>query len=212
MIFVTATDTDVGKTFFASKMFNRMIAAGKYEPEQLAYYKPVQTGLDKDYDFIADNSPGVAIYNSYDFSFPASPHFSAGLENQQIELAKIISDFKEIASRHEYVIVEGAGGLAVPLNTQGELVADIPRKLDLPVILVIRPDLGTINHSLLSIDFAKRRGLSIVALSVGGGRHEESIDPLVNNRDKDALNIIGEMSGIEFLDLDSEQSSSQQFY
>ncbi len=201
MLFVTATDTDVGKTFFSSKMLNRMIAAGKYEPEQIAYYKPVQTGLDKDYDFIADNCPGVAIYNSYDFSFPASPHFSAGLENQRIELTKIIADFKEISSQHDYVIVEGAGGLAVPLNSQGELVADIARKLELPVVLVIRPDLGTINHSLLSIEFAKRRGLSIVALTVGGGNREASIDPLINNRDKDALNIISELSGIEYLEL-----------
>jgi dethiobiotin synthetase len=83
-------------------------------------------------------------------------------------------------------VVEGAGGLAVPLNYSGDLVSDIPRVLELPIILVIRPNLGTINHSLLSIEHARTKGLEIcgiivseLALEADTERTKNSIDTII---------------------------------
>jgi dethiobiotin synthetase len=165
MIFISATDTDVGKTYFANKIIGQLLKSGRYTALELAYYKPIQCGSEKDYDLIKEEHPGVATYISYDFAFAASPDYAASLENIDIQLEKIQEDFTKIKAKHKFIIVEGAGGLAVPINDTNT-VADIVKILDLPLVLIIRSELGTINHSILSIEYARHKGLKLNGIIV----------------------------------------------
>ena len=190
-IFVSATDTGVGKTFHSVKILKALLDAG-YKSGELAYYKPVQCGPDKDYMVITQDLGNIATYCSYDLHYPASPHYAAEKEHVVINLEKIRSDYEEIRAKHRCVIVEGAGGLAVPLNYTGDLVSDIPRVLDLPVLLIIRPNLGTINHSLLSIEHARAKGLKILGIIVSDLVLEADIE-----RTKNSIDTIMKIGGVK---------------
>ncbi len=194
-IFISATDTGVGKTFYSVKILKDLLASG-YKLKELAYYKPIQCGDDKDYDIVVKDINGIATYCSYDLHYPASPHYAAAKENIEIKLEKIRDDFKEINSKHKFVIVEGAGGLAVPLNKNGDLVSDIIRVLDLPLVLIIRPKLGTINHSLLSIEHARAKGLDIQGIIVSEMDLDADID-----RTKNAIDTIIKIGGVKIWEL-----------
>ncbi len=163
MIFVSATDTNVGKTFFSCHLINYLIDNEIFSTSDIAYYKPVQCGQPTDKAVIERHCPNVATYNSYDLQTASSPHYAAQVENIIIDLNKIKEDFALIKVKHKFIIVEGAGGLAVPLNDK-EVVADIARRLELPLVLVTRKDLGTINHTLLSVKYAKDLGINIKGL------------------------------------------------
>ncbi|GAB4491929.1 MAG: dethiobiotin synthase [Raineya sp.] len=159
--FITAIGTDSGKTL-VSAIFTQALQAD--------YWKPVQSGLPKDADTIRQlvDFP-VCIHNSaYEFTKPASPHDAAKAENRQIDLAQI-----QMPKTSNHLIVEGAGGLLVPLNAK-DFVADIIQKFDLEVILVINFYLGCINHSLLSIQELKRRNLRVKGIVFNGEPNEES--------------------------------------
>ena len=164
-LFVSGTDTNVGKTFYSVEILKHLTK--HLALNELAYYKPVQCGSDKDYDVIKQGLPGIATYTSYDLTCPASPDYAARVDGVEISLATIVDDFQEIQSKHKFVIVEGAGGLAVPLNDR-DLVSDIAASLGLPVVLVISKELGTINHSLLTIEHARARGIEIAGIIVSG--------------------------------------------
>lgn len=164
-LFVSGTDTNVGKTFYSIAILNQLTQYFAFD--ELAYYKPVQSGFEKDYDVIKQGLPGIATYTSYDLTCPASPDYAARVDGVEISLATIVDDFQEIQSKHKFVIVEGAGGLAVPLNDR-DLVSDIAASLGLPLVLVISKELGTINHSLLTIEHARARGIEIAGIIVSG--------------------------------------------
>lgn len=156
-IFITATDTGLGKTYFSEKIIKDLIDRGFYKKEEIAYYKPVQCGEEivdgkkqTDFSYIKD-STGVAVYHSYFFKHPCSPHYAAELEGKKVELENILEDYKDLKSKYKFIIVEGAGGVAVPLN-DCDLVSDLIKAMQIPIVLVTRPDLGTINHTLLSLE------------------------------------------------------------
>ena len=162
---------------------------------EIAYYKPVQCGKPSDIDWIQSQQPELATYNSYDLAFPASPDYSSSLENIEISLNKIKADFEQIKNKYQFIVVEGAGGLAVPLNSQ-DLVSDIARVLALPIVLVIRPDLGTINHSLLSIEHARARDLEILGLMIAQSRQPD-LSAAVIEQNKNAIKSIMSIAGVE---------------
>ena len=189
-LFISATDTGVGKTFHSVKILKELLASG-YKIEELAYYKPIQCGDSKDYKVITQDLGNIATYCSYDLHYPASPHYAAEKEGIVISLEKIRNDYQEIAVKHKIVLVEGAGGLAVPLNSYGDLVSDIPRVLGLPVLLIIRPNLGTINHSLLSIEHARAKGLTILGIIVSELALEADIE-----RTKNSIDTIIKIGGV----------------
>jgi dethiobiotin synthetase len=163
MLFVSATDTNVGKTFFANELIAHLQTERIFTNDEIAYYKPVQSGSPTDVELIQKNNPCLATYNSYSFKTACSPNYAAKLENIIIDLNKIKDDFASIKAKHKFIIVEGAGGLAVPLN-ETDMVADLAKLLDLPLILVARKDLGTINHTVLSVRYAQALGIRIKGL------------------------------------------------
>ncbi len=171
-LFITSTDTGVGKTYFSSFLISQLTSQKIFSAKQIAYYKPIQCGLEirdgkpkTDCDYISENNPEVEVFNSYFLGYPAAPNFAASLEGIAIDIEKIKNDFADLKKRFDFVIIEGAGGLAVPISDEF-LISDLAHYLNLPLVLVIRADLGTINHSLLSIEHARNKDLEILGIHV----------------------------------------------
>lgn len=149
--FVTGIGTDVGKT---------IVSAILVEALKADYFKPVQCGdLDnsdtaKVRDLISNRVTQFHA-SSYAFQEPASPHYAAELENKKVDLNKI-----KLPSTNEALIIEGAGGILVPLNRE-KLILDLVAKWDVEVIVVSRNYLGSINHTLLTIQALQERNITI---------------------------------------------------
>lgn len=158
--FVTAIDTDSGKTL-VSAIFCRALKAD--------YWKPVQAGSPTDSDQIKKWCKETKVYDeTYLLNTPESPHAAAKKEEIIIELNKF-----SIPHYKENLIIEGAGGVMVPLNDD-ELMIDLIEKLDIEVILVCNLYLGSINHSLLSIEALQKRGIQIMGIVFNGDANSDS--------------------------------------
>ncbi len=182
--FVTGTDTDVGKTIASAWLVETLAAA---------YWKPVQSGLDglTDSQAISDltslQAPDIHP-SAYELPEPLSPHESARRAGVTISLDR----FGLPVSRKP-LIIEGAGGVLVPLN-DNDLMVDLMAHLATPVILVCRTGLGTINHSLLSLEVLRARGIDVRGVILNG-------KPVAHNRDAIArygrVEIIAEIPHLE---------------
>jgi len=173
-LFVAGTDTEVGKTVVSA------LALARYRAErELVYWKPVATGSrdERDRDTIAELVPGIATAaESYLFLDPVSPHLASRLEANPIELPRIAARWRElrqIFAAAEFVI-EGAGGLLVPLDESGTMLVDLVAGMRLPVLLTARSTLGTINHTLLSLEALRLRDVEVAGVVLDGPRHPEN--------------------------------------
>jgi malonyl-CoA O-methyltransferase len=170
-IFVTGTDTGIGKTIVSACLVHRWSAD---------YWKPVQTGLAEDE---ADSVTVARLAGAaarihpprHEFRAPLSPEAAALLEGRSVAL----DDFALPASPRP-IVVEGAGGVLVPLGG-GALMADLMRRLHLPVLLVARSTLGTINHSLLSIEALRARSIAIFGVVLVGPDPAENADAITRH-------------------------------
>lgn len=169
-LFVTGTDTGVGKTFITAGLAAALLAEGA----KVGVYKPVQTGAKKgfnkqliseDIEFVKKIAPNVLTKVSYILEIPAAPMVAADIEDIIIDKHIIKKDYEELSKTCDIVIVEGAGGLMVPFS-KDLMTADIAKMLNLPILIVARPDLGTINHTLLTTEYAKKKGLKITGIAV----------------------------------------------
>jgi dethiobiotin synthetase len=165
-LFVTGTDTEVGKSVLAAAVCAALASRG----ETVAAFKPVVTGIDeppdpvwpRDHELLSQvSSSGQSPKDvaPYLFGPAVSPHYAAELAGTTIEPARLL----ETARRHELVIAEGVGGLMVPL-TPGYLVRDLAVDLGLPLVVAARTGLGTINHTLLTLDAARAAGLRVACV------------------------------------------------
>lgn len=163
--FVTGIGTDVGKTV-VSAVFAEALGAD--------YWKPVQAGVEDGTDARTVGQlagPGITIHpERYRLEAPMSPHAAAARESRSIRLA----DFK-LPETDRPLVVEGAGGMLVPLNDE-DTVLDLMKQLGIPVVLVSRHYLGSINHSLMSLDLLKGHGLELAHLVfIGHNPETESV-------------------------------------
>ena len=147
-VFITGTDTGVGKTIVSAAI----MAAS---PPTVGYWKPLQTGPDEDSDSasvqrLAAIEPSRILNLGYRFPIPASPHYAAAAENQVIDLDWLCDIAKKHHTDHPAWVVEGVGGLMVPLSPE-VLLPTFIKRLGLPVLVVSSTRLGTINHTLLTI-------------------------------------------------------------
>lgn len=166
-LFVTGTDTGAGKTVLAAALAAAMRASG----EQVAAHKPVLTGTDEavvawpsDHELLglaAGEDPERVAPRRYG---PAvSPHLAAELAGETLDPQELIAEARATARRATTTIVEGVGGLMVPL-ADGFTVRDLAVELELGVLIAARPGLGTINHSLLTLAAARAAGLDVRAI------------------------------------------------
>ncbi|AOP34004.1 ATP-dependent dethiobiotin synthetase BioD [Leptospira tipperaryensis] len=154
-VFISATGTDVGKSFLSS-----MILAKYGVSLGLKYFKPIQTGDDSDRAAVM-NLAGLHesrfLKNYYSFQFAGSPHYASELEGVEIDTDELARHLFSI--RDENIIVEGAGGLLVPL-TRKTLTIELIRQSEIPLILAAPVSLGSINHTLLSVEAIQNRKIN----------------------------------------------------
>lgn len=160
-IFITATDTNVGKTI-ATLCLGTLI---KEQGHDLGVFKPVQCAGD-DAGFLKKHlsiSDPFELINPYFAPEPLSPHIAFARNKKKINIKKIVQAHRRLTEIHDIVLIEGAGGLCVPLH-KDYLVADLIKELGADVIIVARPGLGTINHTLLTVEQARQRGLNVLGV------------------------------------------------
>jgi dethiobiotin synthetase len=196
-IFITATGTGIGKTVLSALIVQKLL----HHAVKTAYYKPVQTGINpslklprhSDADFVREfcQHPGLQTRTGYSYVLPASPHLASEQENSRITLEKIQNDFLELEASSERVIVEGAGGILVPLTrTPLILMETIPLLLKLPVILAARAGLGTINDVSLSFRHLQSIGKTPKAIFLLSELEEPDLI------ERDNLEILKEITGL----------------
>lgn len=153
-VFVTGTDTDVGKTFVSTWLCRHF---------GFDYFKPVQAGTQPmtDSEWVAMHGGGHIHPESYRLREPASPHYAAEREGRTLSL----SDIRLPAAQR--LVVEGAGGVMVPLG-QGRLMIDLMVSLALPVLVVASTRLGTLNHTLLTLHALRSRRLTVMGVILNG--------------------------------------------
>ena len=156
--FVTGTDTNVGKTLVSSWLLTKLDAS---------YWKPVQAGVMPETDSsvvrrLAEIEPDRILPEAYVLPEAIAPHEAARRAGIAIDMAKFVPPISD-----RLLVVEGAGGLMVPL-TDTACVIDLATELHLPLVLVARSTLGTINHTLLSLEAIRRRGLPLAGVVING--------------------------------------------
>lgn len=155
---ITGTDTDVGKTLCAIHCLRQTRGT---------YWKPIQAGHPRDRECVEKVTgldPSHFLKESYDLTHPLSPHEAAFQDKITISLEEILLPKKVL---HPPLIIEGAGGLLVPLNPS-ELMADLFYRLGFPLLLVARSTLGTLNHTLMTIECARKRNLPLLGVVMAG--------------------------------------------
>lgn len=167
-VFVTGTDTGVGKT---------LVSAWLVRSWRAEYWKPVQTGTrqDNDSDTIRALVKDAVIHPSaYSLLAPLSPHEAARREGVSITLDSIRPP--ETSGK---LVIEGAGGALVPLNDR-DMMTELMVQLDLPVLVVARSGLGTINHTLLTLEALERRGVNVAGVIMNGPPNPENREAIEN--------------------------------
>jgi len=161
-VFVSGIGTDAGKTVVSSVLCAALGAE---------YWKPIQAGdlENTDTHKVTRLSGATAFPERYRLHHPMSPHAAAALENTNIQVADFV-----LPETNKPLVVEGAGGLLVPINDNGATVLDLAEHLDLPLVLVVSFYLGSINHTLLSLSVLESRGTKVAGLIYSGEINEAS--------------------------------------
>ncbi|TDX59319.1 dethiobiotin synthase [Orenia marismortui] len=208
--FITGTDTDVGKTVITAGL----LAVLRERGHDIGLMKPFQTDfIEKDGEILSPDLEYVLRFVDIDTDYdlmnpirlrePLAPSVAAEVEGIEIDLTKVDRAYEELLTIHRGLIVEGAGGLMVPL-TKDFLIPDLIKKLDLPLIIVARPNLGTINHTVLTVKVARQLGIEVLGVIINGFKEEEAgiaeetnPEVIAELADVDILGIIPYIEGLD---------------
>lgn len=190
--FVAGTDTEIGKTVVSTMMMCSLDAS---------YWKPIQSGTLEETDTeyvqrVAEVDDSKIFPERWVLNSPMSPHASADIDGVSISL----NDFELPNYNSRHLIVEGAGGLIVPINWENTIL-DLIEKLGLPVLLVARSGLGTLNHTLLSLKALRDRNINVFAVILSGPYH---------NSNRETLRHFGNLPVYEIGDLPTIDKKSLQ--
>ncbi len=212
-VFITGTDTGVGKTEVVGLLGRYLLEAGCSVVTQ----KPIQTGaadlsldVDRHLELMGRTRGDIERYlgdvEPYVFGLAASPHLAAKVENKRIDAEKIRGSFEVLSDEFDCVIVEGLGGVLVPFDGES-LAIDIFKGFGLPVVIVAANKLGAINHTLLTIEALKARGMEILGVVFNSqpGKQEQLVL-------EDNPKIIGELSGETILGVLPWERETQVLY
>ena len=164
-IFITGTDTGVGKTLVAAALASHFSLKGL----KVGVMKPIETGVNNPADlgpdatllrWAADSSDDESLISPYRFPLPVAPCQAATAAKEQIDIDKIVKAYQTLRQDKDIVLVEGAGGLMVPIRG-GFIMADLARQLGLPLLVITHPRLGTLNHTLLTTFTARAMELEL---------------------------------------------------
>jgi dethiobiotin synthetase len=205
--FVTGTGTEVGKTVVAAVLARSLVVEGT----RVAVFKPAVTGLDDagepDHALLrraAGSTQADEEIAPYRYGPPVSPHLGAELAGDQVDPARLRAGARDASGRADVLVVEGVGGLLVPL-TLGYLVRDFARDLGLPIVIASKPGLGTINHTLLTIEAVRAVGLEVALVVLTPWPGDPSV---VQRSNRAAIERLGavRVEPLPELDLDAPES------
>ena len=196
-VFVTGTDTGVGKTVVAAAL---VACLRRHGP--VGYWKPVQTGVEQDDDTatvrtLAGCAEAEVWNRGVRLERPLSPHLAARLAGRALSVDAVLTDRPDDPARTW--VVEGAGGVLVPLNDT-ESISTLMKRLGLPVVLVARSTLGTINHSLLTLEALRSRGIQVAGLVMVGPPNPENRAAVAS---RGHVAVLGELPGLDPLNRES---------
>ncbi len=201
-VFVTGTDTGVGKTVVTAGLvrgFKAMeIDVGVMKPIATGGYRDARAGggydlRSEDVDKLleaAESHDDRALVNPVCLEPPLAPLAAARIGGEEISLRKILAAYRTLRERHELMIVEGIGGLMVPIR-EDYFVADMVRHMDLPAVVVARPGLGTLNHTILTVKYAHARGISVLGIIINHAEKEDRSEAAATN-----VGILEKCSGV----------------
>ncbi|MDR3580015.1 MAG: dethiobiotin synthase [Oryzomonas sp.] len=208
-IFITGTDTDVGKTIVTAVLARLLRMRGV----SVGVMKPVTSGCrEVDGELVSDDAlllcqaaaiPCESDVVPYLLREPLAPAEAAKIDGVRIEFARIRESFDRLATTYDFVLVEGAGGLMVPL-AGGFLMADLARELDLPLLVVARPNLGTINHTVLTCFSAQQMGIPVSGVII----NDFPMEP--GPAERSAPHYIGSLCGAPVLGVWPHEAASDQ--
>ncbi len=178
-VFITGTDTGVGKTYVTARLIRRLRAQGL----DTVGFKPMCCGSREDAEILraaADDTLTLNEVNPVWLRTPAAPYTAAMIENRPIDLALIRETFADLRARYESVLVEGVGGWLVPIE-RAYTVADLAGEFALPVIVVVKNRLGALNHAALTVQHVRSCELTCAGLILNDGQPvaEDSGEPQV---------------------------------
>lgn len=192
--FIIGTDTGVGKTYVSTLLYKSL------KGKNVGYYKPIQSGcIEKNGKLIAPDVEFLCQKNgmnydekmvTYPLKAEVSPHLAFEKEKINVDIEKIYSHYEKLKKQHNYLIVEGAGGLYVPIIRGKFYIFDLIKKMNLPVILVCSSKVGTINHTILTLEELKRKNIKV------GGLVFNKVSKNLNYYEKDNINVILDLSKI----------------
>jgi len=212
-VFVAGTGTGVGKTVITGLLGRYLLEKGY----RVVTQKWIQTGsvemkndIDTHLNFMgrdrADYSKYLPLMMPYEFKHASSPHLAARLEKRRISEAKIKKSLTTLSKDFDFIIIEGSGGLLVPIGG-GKLIIDVVRRMRLPVLLVAGNRLGAINSTLLSIEALKARGMKIAGVIFNNNCSEQ--DEMIL---KDNPRIVGSIAGMAMLGTISSSRNKEILY
>ena len=169
-IFITGTGTEIGKTVIAGGLAASLKQAGM----NVGVMKPISTGDTADAQFLkhaAQVDDELASINPIYLRHPLAPSVAARMEGREIDVSCVETAFAELQQKYDFVIVEGVGGIAVPIQDDF-LVVHLIKRLQLPILIVAQAGLGTLNHTLLTVAYARQFELQITGIVLNGLRAE----------------------------------------
>ncbi len=178
-IFVTGTDTEIGKTVIAGGLAAILKQAGV----KVGVMKPISTGDRTDANYLkhaAQVDDPLHLINPISLRYPLAPSVSANIEGKHVDILDIGKAYTELLNKYDYLIVEGVGGIAVPIN-DGKRVVDLIKYLGLPIIIVADAGLGTINHTILTVEYARQHQLTILGIVLNMFRSDKASLPELTN-------------------------------
>ncbi|MEM3085452.1 MAG: dethiobiotin synthase [Nitrososphaerales archaeon] len=208
-IFVTGTDTGVGKTVVAAGIAGAL----KRDGINVGVMKPIATGIPQEKGFksydaellakLSGSADSEIEINPIFLPLEAAPFVASKILKADIKLEDVISAFKSITSKHEFVVVEGIGGVMVPVK-QDYFVINLIKELNLPVLIVSRASLGTINHTLLTVNACRNHDIDISGIvinCVGDNTAEKTAGEVIHELTK--IFVIGSIPAVGGIDANS---------
>ncbi len=198
-LFITGTGTDVGKTFASGFIVNMLSHFGK----KVLYYKLIQCGTAEsggdvfpggDTEVLEKKFGHPHTCCSFRLKTPASPHYAFSAESRTFHLEEIQNKLLVSRKEYDFVIVEGAGGIRVPVSPSLEM-SDLARQISFPVIVVTHPGLGTLNHSLLTFEHLKHKQIPVAGFMMNSGTETDMNSPWA----QDTLQELSRRSSYRYL-------------